>query len=377
MKTGREVRARRVCRIQASRFADGGDGRLVPFDRADRSAGRLRPPDDFSGPAGKAGRRPRRAAAQAGGRRRRWHGGDTDRCGEVRGGSGGRSDGDRSWRPASMRLPRIWKRCASGSARHCEDSGQRLSPRGGGSEKPCWVGRVGFAGDAVNPSLEAWPPLARVRCPAHTADRVGRPAQPARGMPRAHAAHALHGLPTTPSTVSCGRPPRKKERRATAGRALRLLGRSMAPLYRKHCWIKQKDAANAASFCFFSSSVTHALAHRHRETVEGGTGRLAGPLAPWMAPSSPMDGFTACPASRPRPATISDPEPLWLLMLMLTLPAAGGPPRVSAAPPHPTRSGSSRRCRRCRSSRSDSSPGTAGGSPRRSSTPVPGTRSRW
>ena len=38
------------------------------------------------------------------------------------------------------------------------------------------------------------------------------------------------------------------------------------------------------------------------------------------------------------------------------LPAAGGPPRVSAAPPHPTRSGSSRRCRRCRNSRSDSSP---------------------
>ncbi len=63
-RPGREARARRVRRIQASRFADGGDGRLVPFDRADRSTGRLRPPDDFAGPAGEAGRRPRRAAAR-------------------------------------------------------------------------------------------------------------------------------------------------------------------------------------------------------------------------------------------------------------------------------------------------------------------------
>ncbi|MDW7603879.1 hypothetical protein R1V99_25880, partial [Stenotrophomonas maltophilia] len=36
---------------------------------------------------------------------------------------------------------------------------------------------------------------------------------------------------------------------------------------------KKKDAANAASFFFsISSSPTNALAHRHRETVEGGTG---------------------------------------------------------------------------------------------------------
>ncbi|HFL7695296.1 TPA: hypothetical protein ACG453_004092, partial [Stenotrophomonas maltophilia] len=39
----------------------------------------------------------------------------------------------------------------------------------------------------------------------------------------------------------------------------------------------KKDAANAASFLFFfSSSVTNALAHRHRETVEGGTGADGG-----------------------------------------------------------------------------------------------------
>jgi transaldolase len=68
---GVSVRARRVRRVQAPRLADGGDGRLVPLDRADRSAGRLRPPDHFAGPAGEAGRRPRRAAAQAGAGRRR------------------------------------------------------------------------------------------------------------------------------------------------------------------------------------------------------------------------------------------------------------------------------------------------------------------
>ncbi|WP_204373636.1 hypothetical protein, partial [Stenotrophomonas maltophilia] len=39
----------------------------------------------------------------------------------------------------------------------------------------------------------------------------------------------------------------------------------------------KKDAANAASFLFFfSSSVTNALAHRHRKTVEGGTGADGG-----------------------------------------------------------------------------------------------------
>ncbi len=39
-----------------------------------------------------------------------------------------------------------------------------------------------------------------------------------------------------------------------------------------------------------------------RELSEAGRCGLAGPLAPWMAPSSPMDGFTACPANPHRPA---------------------------------------------------------------------------
>ncbi|WP_204374352.1 hypothetical protein, partial [Stenotrophomonas maltophilia] len=72
-------------------------------------------------------------------------------------------------------------------------------------------------------------------------------------------------------TVSGGRPPRMKERKAKAGRALRLLTVEQARLYRA-LHTNKKDAAKAASFLFsFSSSVTHALAHRHREMIGGGT----------------------------------------------------------------------------------------------------------
>ncbi len=205
----------------------------------------------------------------------------------------------------------------------------------------------------------------------------------------------------------------------------------MARLYKGNAEPKKKDAANAASFLFpISSSVTQCSFPPSPGNCRGvGRCGLAGPLSPWargmpragwagrptpvlpcaqdsaheqgaieppgvralcsrstasQAPERPAASGWAGPRSgvygvscQPSPSrqTISTPEPLW--MLMLTLPAAGGPPRVSAAPPHPARSGSSRRCRQCRSSRSGSSPGTAGGNPRRSSTPAPGTRSRW
>ena len=232
----------------------------------------------------------------------------------------------------------------------------------------------------------------------------------------------LHGLPTLPSTVSCGRPPRKKEKKSRSG--------SRAALAHKQT--NKKDAAKAASFLFsISSSVTHAPAHRHRETVGGGAvwvGRTVGAMGPRHASGglgrTPNPGLAVCAGQRtrarrhraprgegallakhcfasarthsrqrlgrtpegvhgvscqptpPRP-TNRNPEPLWLWLWLWLLPAAGGPPRVSAAPPHPTRSGSSRRYRQCRSSRSGSWPGTAGDSPRRSSTSVPDTRSRW
>ena len=115
------------------------------------------------------------------------------------------------------------------------------------------------------------------------------------------------------------------------------------------------EGALLAKHCF-ASARTHSR-QRLGRTPEGGSRRV---LPTHTAPAQP-----------------TETQPLWLLLWLWLLPAAGGPPRVSAAPPHPTRSGSSRRYRQCRSSRSGSWPGTAGDSPRRSSTSVPDTRSRW
>ena len=108
----------------------------------------------------------------------------------------------------------------------------------------------------------------------------------------------LHGLPTLPSTVSCGRPPRKKEKKSRSG--------SRAALARKQT--NKKDAANAASFLFsISSSVTHALAHRHRETVGGGAvwvGRTVGAMGPRHASGglgrTPNPGLAVCAGQRTR-----------------------------------------------------------------------------
>ncbi len=239
----------------------------------------------------------------------------------------------------------------------------------------------------------------------------------------------LHGHP--PCSTVCGRPPRKKERRATAGRAL--AGAEHGSALQGQCRTKQKDAANAASFLFSISSSVTQCSSTVTGNCRGGAvwvGRTVGATGPrhasggWAgrptrscrvrrtahtskAPSSPRvralcakhcfasarthsrqrlgrtaEGFTACPANPHRPTQQAATQSRFGFgfgfgfgFQPLTLPAAGGP-RVSAAPPvNPI--GRSRRCRRCRNSRSDSSPGTAGGSPRRSSTPVPGTRSRW
>ena len=273
-----------------------------------------------------------------------------------------------------MRLPRICRRCASAFARNC-DSSQRLSPswRGLGRElheATAALGRAGWVRGRRRESVPGGLAAASMR----------------RTLPRTQ--------PARPLTVSCGGPPRKKEKKSRSG--------SRAALARKQT--NKKDAANAASFLFsISSSVAHALAHRHRETVGGGAvwvgrtvGAMDGAIEPpwvralclrstasqapertaasgWAGPRRGVHGVS-CQPTPPRP-THRNPEPLWLWLWLL--PAAGGPPRVSAAPPHPTRSGSSRRYRQCRSSRSGSWPGTAGDSPRRSSTSVPDTRSRW
>ncbi len=233
----------------------------------------------------------------------------------------------------------------------------------------------------MNPSLEAWPPLARVRSPARTS-RPGlgvlpNPPEACLGPMRLT---PLHSLPTLPSTDSGGRPPRMKERRAKRVARFACSEPSMARLYRKHCRIKQKGRGEGRVLFVFLQFVSNPCScppspgncrrrdgYRWRDRPRHGCRGRA-----------PMDGFTACPAICTRPAKLTTTQSRFGFgSCFQLLPAAGGPPRVSAAPPHPTRSGSSHRCRRCRSSRSGSSPGTAGDSPRRSSTPAPGTRSRW
>ncbi|MET4599535.1 hypothetical protein ABIA73_003286 [Stenotrophomonas sp. 2694] len=94
-----------------------------------------------------------------------------------------------------MRLPRICRRCASAFARNC-DSSQRLSPswRGAGSRRA-----------------------------GHAFGRVGRPCRGRCKYVHVSSVAAsmrltpLHGLPTLPSTVSCGGPPRKKEKKSRSG----------------------------------------------------------------------------------------------------------------------------------------------------------------
>ena len=76
------------------------------------------------------------------------------------------------------------------------------APRGGRrlkAEALGLAGRDGFAGDAVNPSVEAWPRLARVRCPAHTA-RPGLSLLP--NPPEA----CLGPMPRTPPQTHPARP---------------------------------------------------------------------------------------------------------------------------------------------------------------------------
>ena len=72
---------------------------------------------------------------------------------------------------------------------------------------------------------------------------------------------------------------------------------------------------------------------RSRKSVEGGVVGPAGPLAPWMAPSSPMDGFTACPAGPTTP-----PSHGQLLLGPLPLPLSLPWPRQvpGAARPKPS-----------------------------------------
>ncbi len=77
------------------------------------------------------------------------------------------------------------------------------------------------------------------------------------------------------------------------------------------------------------------LTHRHRETVGGGGGGgAAGPLAPWMAPSSPQGRVygVSCSPTPPRP-TLSNPEPLWLWHWLWPLQVQGCKPCKTTTSP--------------------------------------------
>ena len=75
-------------------------------------------------------------------------------------------------------------------------------------------------------------------------------------------------------------------------------------------------------FDFNGRSSTHGVDLPDRENLsEVGRCGLAGPLAPWMAPSSPhgrVYGVSCSPT--PSRQTISNPEPLSLLLRLLHLP---------------------------------------------------------
>ncbi len=166
-----------------------------------------------------------------------------------------------------MRLPRICRRCASGSARNC-DCGERLSP----SWRGAWSRRAGHAvGRAGGPC--------RGRCKYVHVSSV---AASMRLTP-------LHDPPALPSTVSGGRPPRKKERRATAGSRARLLAAEHGSALQEAEAEKEKGRGEGCVLFLFHQFVSNPML------------LLAGPQAPWRL-RAPMDGFTACPAIRPRPA---------------------------------------------------------------------------
>ncbi len=138
----------------------------------------------------------------------------------------------------------------------------------------------------------------------HAVGRVGRPCRgrckyvPVSSVAASMRLTPLHGLPTLPSTVSCGRPPRKKERRATTGRALRLLAAEHGSALQEALQDQTKRTRRTPRPFSFPSV-------RHQPmllpTVTGklskvGRGRLAGPLAPW-ARGMPRAGW----AGRPTP----------------------------------------------------------------------------
>ncbi len=127
--------------------------------------------------------------------------------------------------------------------------GRRLSIMG-------LAGRDGFAGDAVNPSVEAWPRLARVRCPAHTA-RPGLSLLP--NPPEA----CLGPMPRTPPQTHPARP-RTVSVRVHHGKEREDQKRKRIASLCIHAW---RGSTVSTKVDTYRQSQ---FIHRHRECVGGG-----------------------------------------------------------------------------------------------------------
>ncbi len=221
-----------------------------------------------------------------------------------------------------MRLPRICRRCASGSARNC-DCGERLSP----SWRAVRLGRVdrwstdcksnsragscGWQGGwAVQGTLQVRPcKLGRrllVCAVLRTRQDRGWASCPTR--PR-HASGPCGSRPCTTHPPCLRQFPvaarhgRKKEEQPWVAR-FACSQPSMARLYKSTAEPKKKDVAKAASFFFsISSSETQCSCPPSPGNCRrwGGGGWQDRRRHGWRL-RAPKDGFTACPASRPRPA---------------------------------------------------------------------------
>ncbi len=160
------------------------------------------------------------------------------------------------------------------------------APRGGRrlkAEALGLAGRDGFAGDAVNPSVEA-------RCGIHAADTPANPSRPATDSFRV-------------------RPPRKRKRRSKAE------ADRFATLARSQAWLGSGErpcAENCRRRGGLDGGGVSRMGPRH---ASGGLGRTpnpglavcAGQRTRASGDQASMDGFTASPAIRPTPPTRSNP----------------------------------------------------------------------
>gem|GEM_PF-954625 len=193
------------------------------------------------------------------------------------------------------------------------------APRGGRRSSIMGLaGRDGFAGDAVNPSVEACPRLARVRCPARTA-RPGLGVLP--NPPEA----CLGPMPRTPPQTHPARP-RTVSVSVHHGKE-REDQKRIASL-RIHAWRGSTVSTKV------DTHRQSQLTHRHRELSGVGRCGAAGPLAPWMAPSSPQGRVygVSCSPTPPRP-TLSNPERLWLWLWLWPLQVQGCKPCKATTSP--------------------------------------------